>query len=77
MKDAPMDTHRLIFPKYTMSTQLGQPDVEDVMALCLEVVEVISSIQVYAFGLLVDRHDSKADIKGAMELPSLNILLCL
>lgn len=30
-----MDSHCLIFPIYTMGTQLGQPDVEDIMALCL------------------------------------------
>lgn len=35
MKDTTMDTHRLIFPEYTMCTQLCQPDVENVMALCL------------------------------------------
>lgn len=35
MKDAMVDAHRLVLPKYTVGTQLGQPDVEDVMALCL------------------------------------------
>lgn len=35
MKDAMMNTHGFIFPKHTVCTQLGQPDVEDVMALCL------------------------------------------
>lgn len=30
-----MNTHGLVFLKHTMGTQLGQPDVEDVMALCL------------------------------------------
>lgn len=39
----------------------------------LEVVEVVTSIQVYAFGLLVDGHDSQADVQRAMELPSLNL----
>lgn len=77
MKDAMMDTHRLVFPKYTMSTQLGQPDIEEIMALCLEVVEVVSSVQVYAFGLLVDGHDSQANVQRAMQLSSLNILLQL
>lgn len=36
-------------------------------------VEVVSSIQVYAFGLLVDGHDSQADVQRAKELPSLNL----
>lgn len=39
----------------------------------LEVVEVVSSIQVYAFGFLVDGHDSQADIQRAVEFPSLNL----
>lgn len=28
MKDTMMNTHCLVFPIHTMSTQLGQPDVE-------------------------------------------------
>ena len=39
----------------------------------LEVVEVVSSIQVYAFGFLIDGHDSQADILRAMEFPSLDL----
>lgn len=35
VKDSALDTHRLVFPKYAMGTQLGQPDVEDIVALCL------------------------------------------
>lgn len=35
MTDAMVNTHGLIFLKHTMGTKLGQPDVEDVMALCL------------------------------------------
>ena len=30
-----MDAHRLVLPEHTMCTQLRQPDVEEVMALCL------------------------------------------
>lgn len=30
-----MNTHGLIFLKHTVGTQLGQPDVEDLMTLCL------------------------------------------
>lgn len=36
-------------------------------------VEAVSSIQVYAFGFLVDGHDSQADVQRTMELPSLNL----
>lgn len=97
-----------------MCTQLGQPDVEEVMTLCLceekkeeevimqqftdgilpfdfwpmldyikliilkncylQVINVISRIQVYSFGLLVDRHNSMADIQRAMQLPSHDLL---
>lgn len=39
----------------------------------LEVVEVVASIQVYAFGFLVDGHDREADVQGAMKFPSLNL----
>lgn len=35
MTDAMMNTHGLVFLKHTMGTKLGQPDVEEVMALCL------------------------------------------
>lgn len=40
VEDAMMNTHRLIFPEHAMGTQLGQPDVEDVMALCLTGTQV-------------------------------------
>lgn len=35
IKDAMMNTHRLILLKHTVGNQLGQPDVEQVVALCL------------------------------------------
>lgn len=38
-----------------------------------EVVQVVSSIQVDPFGLLVHRHDSHADIQRAMQLPPLDL----
>lgn len=38
-----------------------------------EVVEVVPSIQVYTLWFLVDGHDSQANIKGAMQLPSLDL----
>ena len=39
----------------------------------LHMVEVVSCIQVNAFGLLVDGHDSQTDIQRAVELPSLDL----
>ncbi len=35
MKYTVMNTHCLVLPKYAVGTQFRQPDVEDVMALCL------------------------------------------
>lgn len=35
MKDPMMNTHRLVFSKHTVGTQLGEPDIEEIMALCL------------------------------------------
>lgn len=114
MQDATVHAHCLILLKNAMCTQLGQPDVEEVMTLCLceekkeeevimqqftdgilpfdfwpmldyikliilkncylQVINVISRIQVYSFGLLVDRHNSMADIQRAMQLPSHDLL---
>lgn len=39
----------------------------------LEVVQVVSCIQVYAFGFLIYRHDGQTDIQRSMEFPSLNL----
>lgn len=39
----------------------------------LEVVEVVSGIQVYAFVFLVDRHDGQADIQGAVKFTPLDL----
>lgn len=36
-------------------------------------VKVVSSIQINAFGLFVDGHDSQADVQRSKELPSLNL----
>lgn len=44
-----------------------------VLCSYLEVVEVVASVQVNAFGFLVDGHDSKADVQGAMKFPSLDL----
>lgn len=38
-----------------------------------EMVEVVSSIQVYTLGLLVDGHDGQADVQRAVQLPSLDL----
>lgn len=35
VKHATMNTQCLVFPKHTMGTQLGQPDVEELVVLCL------------------------------------------
>lgn len=35
VKDPMMNTHRLVFPEHTVGTQLGEPDIEEIMALCL------------------------------------------
>lgn len=36
VKDPMMNTHRLVFPKHAVGTQLGEPDIEEIMALCLQ-----------------------------------------
>lgn len=36
-------------------------------------VQVVSGVQVDSFGLLVDGHDSQADIQRAVKFPSLNL----
>lgn len=35
VEDAAVDAHRLVLPIYAMGAQLGEPDVEEVVALCL------------------------------------------
>lgn len=94
MQHAAVDAHGLVLLKHAVGAQLGQPDVEDLVALgltegeqssvfhspdrvlalvrccCyLEVVQAVSSIQVYTFRLLVDGHDSQADVQRTVELP--------
>lgn len=39
----------------------------------LEVVQVVSCVQVDAFGFLIDGHDCQTDVQRSMELPSLNL----
>lgn len=39
----------------------------------LEVVQVVSSIQIDPFGLLVHGHDSHADVQRAVKLPPLDL----
>lgn len=58
---------------HSESTSVVLKSLITVLCSYLEVVEVVSSIQVYAFGFLVDGHDSHADVQRAMEFPSLNL----
>lgn len=37
MEDAALDAHGLVLPEDAVGAQLGQPDVEQVVALCLTV----------------------------------------